>query len=693
MHGDQNTVFIAANSRSTPGVSTLQRAKALFGRDIIVSMVCLCAAVLAAYHNSFGGPFVFDDVPSIIDNPSLRPPWSLREILWPSLDGGATVSGRPVVNLTLALNAALGGQAVWGYHAVNLLIHVLAGLLLFGLVRRTFLQPPLSLRLGAVARPLALAVALLWSVHPLQTESVTYIIQRTESLAGLCYLLTLYAFVRGTTDGGRKWLVLSLAACWLGMATKEVMATAPLIVLLHDRTFVAGSLGEAWRRHRGYYLGLGASWLFLGLLVAGTAGRGGTAGLGTGVSFWAYALTQCEALVRYLGLVFWPSPLVFDYGTGTVNNLAEVRPQALLLFGLVGGTVWALWRRPMWGFLGASFFVLLAPSSSVVPVATQTMAEHRMYLPLVVPLVVIVLALQRLAGRWSYPVFGLLALGWGWLTIERNEDYRTTERLWSDTVAKHPANGRAHHELGKALFERGQFAEAMTCYRKAIRLQPWAPEPHYNLGLTLAQLNRADEAMVEYREALRLRPDDADTHNNLGIVLMNAGRLAEAEAQFRATLRARPDYAKGHSNLANVLLELGRPAEAIEPAQAAVRLDPAYGTAHYNLGNALAETGQWPAAATSYETALQLQPDFPEVHNNLGNVLLQLDRVPEAIGHYEEALRLNPDYVDPRRNLANVLGQLGRLADAIKHFEMLVRLRPDDPEIRAALTRLRAQAQ
>ena len=669
-------------------MSTPPRANASSRRDFLIPLVCLCLGAMTAYHNSFGGAFVFDDAPSITDNPSLRSPWSIREVLWPSVDGGATVSGRPVVNLTLALNMALGGSAVCGYHAVNFLIHLLAGLLLFGLVRRTCGLPVLAGRYGAAAQPLALAVALLWLVHPLQTESVTYIIQRTESLVGLCYLLTLYSFVRGATGGGSRWWVLSLGACWLGMATKEVMVTAPLMVFLYDRTFMAGSFGEPWRLRRGYYLGLAASWLFLGLLVVGNAGRGGTAGLGTGLSSWTYLLTQCEAIVRYLGLVIWPSPLVFDYGTGTVNSLAEVWPQALLLLGLLGATGWALWRRPVMGFLGLWFFVILAPSSSVVPVASQTMAEHRMYLPVVVPLVLAVFGLHRLAGRWSYPLFGLLALGCGWLTIARNEDYRTAHRLWSDTVAKHPANGRAHHELGKALFELGRVEESLPYYQTAIRLQPLAPEPRHNLGLALAALGRRAEAMAQYAEALRLEPDYADAHNNLGIVLLAESRLDEAEEQFSAALQARPDYAKGFSNLANVLLEQGRPADAIAPAREAVRLDPAYAAARYNLGNALAETGQWPAAAAEYEAALRLQPDFSEVHNNLANVLLQLDRVAEAIGHYEAALKRNPDYVDPRRNLAGVLVQLGRPAEARPHYEVLVRLRPDDPEIRAAFARL-----
>ncbi len=659
---------------------------------MIVPMVCLCLAVLAAYHNSFGGPFVFDDEPSITDNPSLRSPWSLREILWPSVAGGATVSGRPVVNLTLALNAMLGGQAVWGYHAVNLLIHLLAGWVMFGLVRLTLAQPPLAVHHGAVARPLALAVALLWIVHPLQTESVTYIIQRTESLVGLWYLLTLYAFVRGVADGGRKWLALSLAAGWLGMATKEVMATAPLMVFLYDRTFVAGSFGEAWRRRRGYYLGLAASWLLLGLLVAGTAGRGGTAGLGTGVSSWTYLLTQCEAIVRYLGLVFWPSPLVFDYGTATVGGPGEVWPQVLLLLGLVGATGWALWRAPVWGFLGAGFFLILAPSSSVIPVASQTMAEHRMYLPLVIPVGLIVAGLYRLAGRWSYPVFGLLALGCGWLTVARNSDYATGLGLWSDTLAKRPANARAHHNLGLAELALGHVAEAARHVGNAIALAPGSPEPHYSLGLILTRQGRIPEAIASYEKAIEYDPRHAAAHNNLANVLFTAGRTTEAGRHYAEAVRLQPDFAGARNSYSNWLLEMGRTEEALTQVMEAIRRQPGLAEAHFNAGNACAALGRPAEALAHYQEAVRLQPGFAAAHNNLGNVLLEQDRVAGAMEHYAEAVRLEADYVEPRRNLAFLLLQLGRPAEARPHLEALARLRPEDEEIARALARARAEA-
>ena len=229
----------------------------------------LACVALVAYQNSFSVPLIFDDLPAIRDNPTIR---QLGSALSPPHGSGLPVDGRPVVNLTLAINYAFGGLEVRGYHLVNLAIHLAAALVLFGIVRRTLRQPAWRQRYQDAALPLAFMSAALWAVHPLQTEAVTYVVQRAESLMGLLYLLTLYGFIRSADPGAsRGWPILAIASCGLGMASKEVMVSAPLMVLLYDRTFVAGSFREAWRQRRGLYAGLAASWLLLGWLVLGSA--------------------------------------------------------------------------------------------------------------------------------------------------------------------------------------------------------------------------------------------------------------------------------------------------------------------------------------------------------------------------------------------------------------------------------------
>ena len=662
-------------------------------RALLLSGVGLILGLVAAYHNSFTGPFVFDDIPAIVDNPSIRRLSPLSAVLSPRLDdAGVTVSGRPLVNLSLAVSYALGAKTVVGYHVLNLLIHALGGLVLFAVTRRTLQQPVFAKRFDAVALPLALAIAALWTLHPLQTEVVTYIVQRAESLMALCYLLTLYGFIRGTTSAtpSSGWLVLSFTACLAGMACKEVMVSAPLMVFLYDRTFVAGSFREAWTRRKVYYLGLAATWLLLAWLVAGTMGRGGTAGFGNEISAWNYLLMQTYAIGHYLRLALWPDPLVFDYGTA-IKSLAEVWPQALGLVMLTGGVGWALKRRPVLGFLGVWFFALLAPSSSFVPVVSQTMAEHRIYLALAAPVALAVAGLYTWLGHRSFYVCSALVLASIALTIHRNEAYRSDLTLWTDTVAKLPNNPRAQNNLGKAAFALGRIEDSIGYYREAIRLKAAAPEPHYNLGLALTRLGRPQEAIPEYEEALRIKPEYPEAENNLGNAFLEAGNLTAALAHYERAANFRPAFAEARSNLANVLLELGRGSEAILRGEEAVRLDPEYADARYNLGNALAQGGQLAAALIQYEAALRLKPDFADAANNAANVYVELGRLPDAIAYYEQALRIRPNNFDARRNLAMVLIHLDRGSEALMHLRELVRLRPDDAKARADLARLQDQ--
>jgi tetratricopeptide (TPR) repeat protein len=585
----------------------------------------LAVAIVAAYVTSFGGTWVFDDLMAISENPTIRYPAQLDHVLLLPGDEAGTVGGRPVVNLTLALNYAIGGLDPRGYHAVNLAIHVLAAVTLFGLARRTLLRLP---RFAASAAPLAFAVAALWALHPLQTEAVTYVVQRVESLCGLCYLLTLYCFVRSVdSPRPRRWQIAAVAACLAGMGSKEVMASAPLLVLLYDRTFVAGSWREAWRRRGGLHGALFATWLLLGVLVAGTAGRGGTAGFATAVSWWQYALTQCHAIVHYLRLALWPYPLVFDYGT-PLYPFSAVIPQALLLLGLLGATVWALVRRPALGFLGAWFFLILAPSSSIVPVATQTMAEHRMYLPLAAVLALLVLGVHALGGRRVLPAGLALAAGAGVLTGFRNVDYHSELALWGDTVAHCPENFRAHNNLGIALTLAGRLPEAEAQFRETLRLRPDNADAHLNLCHVLGQLGRPDEAAAHGETAVRLEPDTAAAHINYAEVLEQLGRLDEAAVHYERGLQLEPRAPNVPARLAGVL---------------------------YKLGNQAAERSDFTGAIARYRRVLELADDHVPARNNLANALFMAGRMDEAIANYREILRRDPTNQRVQENLARAL--------------------------------------
>ncbi len=645
--------------------------------------VIIVAVGAAAYANSLRAPFLFDDFSSIQDNPTIRQLWPLSGPLSPP--EGSGVDGRPLVNLSYALNHAVGGFEVLGYHLANLAIHLLAALALFGVVRRTLAQienpvgrvaprPPggpgvSPERIGEARRSrsdapdqrnagwVALAVALGWMLHPLQTESVTCVMQRTESLMGLLFLATFYAFIRALENpASRGWPLAAVAFCLLGMTTKEVMVTAPVLLFLFDRTFFAGSFAAAWKQRRGLHLALAATTLMvLWLVWKSGASRGNGVMAGATVSSWDYLLTQAKALVLYARLALWPHPLVVDYGTGVVKSLGEVLLPGLAVVTALGLTGYALWRRPKVGFLGAWFFVILAPSSSVVPLATQTMAEHRMYLPLAAVVVALALVISRLGSRTAVIAGVAVIAAYGGMTAWRNHDYRSPVAIWEQTVRYQPGNERAHNNLGQALYQAGRFQEAIPELLAALAIQP-SVEVHGLLSLTLAALDRPQEALVHSREAVRLNPNSAPARSSLGRVLSDLGLLEEAAPQLSEAARLAPDLADVRVSLGLVLARLDRLAEATVQLQA----------------------------------ALKMEPDNAEAYCNLGSVFFQMRNLDEAARHYERAVQLNPAYAEAFYNLGLTRAEQGRPADAVRPLQRALEIQPNLQPARDLLASLQA---
>ncbi len=614
--------------------------------SILLCGAVIAAATVAAYCGGLGGSFLYDDIDSIPGNPTIR---NLRAALFPP--GGVTVSGRPVVNLSFAVNYAVSGLAPWGYHALNVAIHAAAALLILGIVRRTLASAcwpaPESLAVG-------FSTALLWAVHPLQAESVAYVVQRAESLMGLFYLATLYAFVRLAEPGSRGafWAFVSVAACLLGVATKEVMATAPLVVLLYDRAFAAGSFQEAWRRRSALYLSYAACWVPLALLVVRAGGRGGTAGFGSGVPWWTYTLTQFKAVALYLRLSLWPSPLVGDYGRILEGHALTVGLCALVVLSLAAATWILLRRNSPFGFLGAWFFLILAPSSSVIPITTEIMAEHRMYLSLAAVVLLVVLALHAVLGRRLFlACVGLLAVCLAFLTERRARVYGDSFTFWSDVVAKVPANAGAWNNLGNVLAEKGDQAGAIADYGRALALAPDYAYAHDNLGKALVATGRAGEAIAHFGDALRFHQADPSVHFELGNALSLEGRGPEAAAEFREVVRLDPARANAWSCLGEAEAKAGNLAEAADAYSHAVQLQQDSADARVNYGGVLALLGRFPEAVRQFREALRLDPGAADVHNNLGSILAETGKPAEARAEFEEALRLRPDFREARDNL------------------------------------------
>ena len=657
-------------------------------------------AAIVAYHNSFSGTFILDDVRQIVEEQRLQnlgEPWAI-----------ISHSRRPVVDLSFAVNYAVDGLNVRGYHAVNLAVHIMAALTLFAVVRRTLLSERLAARFKQASPWLALTAALIWTVHPLTTQSVTYVIQRCESMMGLFYLLTIYCAVRGA-DSPRPagWYALAVCCCGLGMASKAVMITAPLFVLLYDRIFIFTSLRQALSRRWGLYLGLAVTWSILGAcgIVRGVLHPGNTpatVGFGTeGITPLEYLATQPGVILHYLRLSLWPHPLCLDYAWPVARNMATIVPAAGAVGVLLGLTVAALRWKPALGFLGAWFFMVLSPTSSFIPIRDRAF-EHRMYLPLAAVVVLAVVAgdalLRFLARRLSVGeglrgglaggLVAVMVIAATSATIRRNRVYQSKLIMWTDVLAQSPNNARAQLNLGRALADEGQTAEAIQRYQAAIRLAPGYHIAHYNLGTTKLREGDFAGAIPHYETAVRIKPDYTEAHVNWAICLDKLGRRDEAISRFRSALQTRPPGARAdaivraHFRLGNALAKKGELDQAIEQYQQGLEISPTDYAARSDLGLTLAQAGQLEEAISQYRQALRIGPHSYTTHYNLGNALLRLGQPGQAVSHYAEAVRLKPDHAKALINWANALLEDKREDEAIARFRAAletesVRAQPD----------------
>lgn len=625
-------------------------------------MLLIAAAGVIAYLNALGHPFVLDDAGAIVDNETIRS-------FWNSLRGGPVqfpTAGRPLLNASFALNYAVGGLSTWGYQAVNLVLHVSSALVLFALARRVLsLSPRVPLFVKAQTSGVATALALLWVVHPLNSEIVNYATQRSEAMMALALLATLYCGVRASTEERpTTWYAASVVACVAGMLCKESMVVAPLLMLLLDATFISGGLFLAVRQRPGYYAALFASEIVLVALIAGGP-RSNSAGFSTGVSAWTYLLNQAPLILHYLRLAIWPTGLVLDYGEPTLRTLTDVLPAALVVVALLLVTVVAWFFAPALAFLGTWFFVTLAPTSSVLPIATEVGAERRMYLPLVAVLALILVAALQLLQRLNevgtrrivaMTAVGVLAAGCVVLTLVRNGEYATGVSIWQTVVDRRPV-GRARYILGRELAAVGKRDEAIAQYRLALDTNP---DAHYAMGFELAAEGRHREAVDYYREFLRLKPLDVNTaraYHNLGRSLMALGRQDEAAAAFREALAHKAGDKDATAGLADALFAMQRWSDAVNAYADYLRIVPGEPAALFARGLALAQLERFQEARDAFTAVVNQQPMNVAAHVNLASALANTGQVPEAVREFRRAIELEPE-PEAKRGLEQTIAQL-----------------------------------
>ncbi|PIR58942.1 MAG: hypothetical protein COU69_02865 [Candidatus Pacebacteria bacterium CG10_big_fil_rev_8_21_14_0_10_56_10] len=521
------------------------------------------------YANTFGHQFAFDD---LVMMSNIGPPGTLVDSFgWLRLFG----------YFTFSLNWLLGGKTVFGYHLVNLIIHLLASWMVYQLALVTLTTP--ALRRSPLAkhrRWLSLLAGLIFLTHPVQTQAVTYIIQRFASLATLWYLLAVYLYARGRLTNQMWYLAGTLAAGLLGIFTKEIVATLPIMLVAYEWFFfgavgvgtktgarVAATSLKSWLKttlsQRRVQLGLLVTVLPILLMVAGIFWLYHPSSIflpqeqytGEDITVTSYALTQPRVITRYLRLVFVPTGLNVDYDFPLSHSLTEpaVLAGLALIGGLLAAAAWLFRRHRLISFGIVWFLVAMLVESSVIPLK-DVIFEHRLYLPMVgastalaaglTQLSLVLFRHRRQAMAMVVSVALVMLASYTTLTAARNQVWRNELSLWQDIAHKSPRDSRVHNNLGVAYKRLGQIELAKHHYYLSLEYDPDYTSSLSNLANIVSDEGDKKEAERLYRRALELDADRHDVRQNFAATLWNEGRYDEALAEFETILAADPDHEK-----------------------------------------------------------------------------------------------------------------------------------------------------
>ena len=677
-----------------------------------IGLVAIILATSAAFAPAIRAPFAFDDVESITGNPTIAHVFPLSTSLNPP--PRLAVSGRPAVNVSLAVDHAVsaalgidtaaesgGGRGTVVYRVTNVLLHVLCGLLLFGIVRRTMSLASFGEWANASAVTVALVSAGLWLLHPIQSEAVDYAIQRTELLVSACYLATLYASIRAWDSSSLRrrtaWLFGGVAACVVGMASKEVMATAPFVVAGYDRVFRVSSWRTLWadRARRWFYGGLFASLALLAALIAG-GGRADSVGFGLGLPWYRYLYSQGWAIAHYLQLLAWPADLRFDYGAAPVRGIAPLVGGSIVL-AVAGAAIVVAVRRKRWwlAFLVFWFLAILAPSSSIVPIQTEIAAERRVYLAgaaVIVGAVVAAGYLLRSRPRVFVGASAVVAALLLAVTARRSALYANPEALWRDALAKQPGNPRAYDNLASVIYknDRRRTDEARVLWNRAIALDSTYMPAWSNLAQVRVDEGRPSDARALLEHALRINPEYVDATRRLGGLLASQGDT-KSIAYLERMAASADTTDELFVALGQAYVDANRLDDAASALKRALAINPRRADAAALLGGLLAERGTMADALPYLATAVDNGDRNPMTFALLSLGYAQQHRVDESMRAASQAATLGGGanaQID--LTIGRAMEVIGRLDEAESYLTLATRAAPNDPEGITRLGLLRA---
>ena len=626
---------------------------------ILLTSILFVVTAFAIYSPSLNGEFQFDDnvfqTDSLVHITQLS---QLRDLI------AAKELGRRIGMISFALNYYWGELNPFGYHLVNIVIHSLNGLLLF-LLSVTLLTCYLGERMKR-ERIVAIAFlgSLLWLVHPLQSQAVSYIVQRLTSLCALFFLLSLFCYLQGRLTRAPRRLIFFTFSFLFGLLaidTKQNAATLPLFILLAEFLFFQRD-SFITNRKRLWILMVGGG---IFILIAGMyLGPDFITRIAEGYAKreWTMPerlLTELRVVVFYLGLLIYPHPsrLNLDHDFSVSTSLFAPFTTVLslaVIIGLLGLSLWMVRRNRLVAYALLWFVGNLVIESSIIPL--ELVFEHRMYLPsmsiIVLGAGMVVWMLKEDWKWWGMGGLLVVSLIFSYWTYERAFVWRDKISLWQDAVEKSPHKARPHSNLGSAYGKKDMYDEAISECRKALAIDPNHAKAYFNLGLVYEKKDMLEEAIYHYKEAVSKRKGYTKAHYYLGLAYVGTGRVEEAISEYKKAIASNPNDAALHISLGLAYDEKGMVEEAISSYKRGLAIKSTFEKAHNNLGIIYAGKGRFDQAIAEFEKAIALNPAYVKAHNNLGIAYMEKGEMDEAISAFRKAIAIKPPSAESYNNLA-----------------------------------------
>ncbi|MBF0479411.1 MAG: tetratricopeptide repeat protein [Candidatus Omnitrophica bacterium] len=615
-------------------------------KNKLLKIILLAGAVILFYGNTFTSIFHFDDRLFVVENKNIRNLMDINAI-WHS----APQNSRFVANFTFAVNYALGQLNVVGYHIVNILIHMINGFLVWWLITLLFNTPGLNKhKLFKYKDGIGWVAGMLFIAHPLQTQAVTYICQRYASLATLFYLLTMCWYLKARLSGQKKFFVLCVVSALLGMFTKEMTMTLPLMVIMTEWMMFEHKKWE-WKNTVLYGLVLFGFFMIIPALMKFNF-------------FWAifepkpssshnwdmillepFVMTQLKVWAILLGKVFVPIHQNVDYDFPLVHNFwqIEVWGSAVILSALLIFAVLYRRKNPLVSYGIMWFFV--AMSIEMVP-RIYVIFEHKMYLPFAG-------LCMAFTGLWQDKVedekirmiiMTAVIVILGMLTFQRNAVWKDDISLWSDSVKNSPRKPTPNYNLGCAYQQKGMANEALYYFNQTFQSYRYHYKNLVNRALILEDRGDFNGALNDLNRAIFLRSDLAEAYNNRGGLMGKMNNYDQALANLDRALNLMPNFPEAYYNRAMVFQKTNRLPEAVVELTKAININPKYVGAYLNRGSVYLMLQKTDEAYRDLSRAIELYPQYAEAYLNRGAVEVQMGMAEQAVRDFTKALEYKPDW-------------------------------------------------